>query len=96
MITFDLSVFFTNSFKYRDRFTIVLDILKSIKKSREGLRKTQIMEKARLNYVQTKKYLNYLLSVGYIAVTEKNTYVITESGARLLALREIQQIRTIR
>jgi len=54
------------------------------------------MEKARLNYIQTKKYLNYLLSVGYIAVTEKNTYVITESGARLLALREIQQIRTIR
>ena len=96
MIAFDLLVFFTNSFKYRDRFTIVLDILKSIKKSREGLRKTQIMEKARLNYVQTKKYLNYLLSMGYIAVTEKNTYVITESGARLLALREIQQIHTIR
>ncbi|RLI22608.1 hypothetical protein DRO54_00770 [Candidatus Bathyarchaeota archaeon] len=96
MIGLDLWAFFINSFKYRDRLTIVLEILKSVKKSKKGLRKTQIMEKARLNYVQTKKYLNYLLNMGYLAVTERNTYVITESGARLLAIKEIQQLRTIR
>ena len=96
MIGLDLWAFFINSFKYRDQFTIVLEILKSVKKSKKGLRKTQIMEKARLNYVQTKKYLNYLLHMGYLAITEKNTYIITENGARLLAIREIQRLHAIR
>lgn len=71
------------------------EILKAVKKRREA-KKTQIMELARLNYVQTKKYLSYLVSYGYLAVTERQTYVITDKGARFLHLVEIQKIQTIR
>jgi predicted transcriptional regulator len=71
------------------------DILKAVKMKGEA-RKTQIMENARLNYIQTKKYLSYLVSYGYLAVTERQTYVITEKGARFLYLIEIQKIQTIR
>lgn len=82
-------------FRYRDRVTIMSEILKAVKKRREA-KKTQIMELARLNYVQTKKYLSYLVSYGYLAVTERQTYVITDKGARFLHLVEIQKIQTIR
>lgn len=71
------------------------DILKAVKIRREA-KKTQIMELARLNYVQTKKYLNYLISYGYLAITERETYVITDKGARFLQMVEIQRIQTIR
>jgi predicted transcriptional regulator len=71
------------------------DILKAVKMKGEA-RKTQIMENARLNYIQTKKYLSYLVSYGYLAVTERQTYIITEKGARFLYLIEIQKIQTIR
>lgn len=82
-------------FRYRDRITIMGDILKAVKIRREA-KKTQIMELARLNYVQTKKYLNYLISYGYLAITERETYVITDKGARFLQMVEIQRIQTIR
>lgn len=82
-------------FKYRDRTTIMSDILKAVKTKREA-KKTQIMELARLNYVQTKKYLSYLVKYGYLAVTERETYVITEKGAHFLQMVEIQRIHVIR
>lgn len=82
-------------FKYRDRATIMGDILKAVKTKREA-KKTQIMELARLNYVQTKKYLNYLVNYGYLAVTERETYIITEKGTRFLHTIEIQKIQVIR
>ena len=87
---------FFNAFKYRDRMTIIGDILRSVRKSRDGRKKTQIMQSAKLNYVQTKKYLNYLLNYGFLVVTEKETYVITEKGSKFLQLLEIQQLRSIR
>lgn len=87
---------FLNAFKYRDRVTIIGEILRSIRKSREGRKKTQIMQSAKLNYVQTKKYLNYLLDYGFLVVTERETYVITEKGSKFLQLLEIQQLRSIR
>jgi len=86
---------FLNAFKYRDRTTIIGDILRSVRKSRDGRKKTQIMQSAKLNYVQTKKYLNYLLNYGFLVVTEKETYVITEKGSKFLQLLEIQQLRNI-
>lgn len=82
-------------FRYRDRIAIMSDILRAVKKKREA-KKTQIMELARLNYVQTKKYLSYLVSYGYLAITERETYIITEKGARFLQMVEIQKIQTIR
>ncbi|NIQ07533.1 MAG: hypothetical protein GWO20_17975, partial [Candidatus Korarchaeota archaeon] len=55
-----------SQFKYRDRLTIIIDILKAIKNSKKGRRKTQIMQSANLNYAQMKKYLSYLLDCGMI------------------------------
>lgn len=83
------------AFRYRDRVTIICDILKTVKMKREA-KKTQIMETARLNYIQTKKYLSYLLNCGYLAVTERRTYVLTEKGSSFLHLIEIQKIQLIR
>lgn len=85
-----------HAFKYRDRTTIVNDILESVKTKNEGKRKTQIMQSAGLNYTQTKKYLNYLLNYGYLAVTEKETYIITSEGSRYLHLIELQRLNIIR
>lgn len=84
------------AFKYRDRVTIMSDILKTVKQSREGRRKTQIMQSANLNYIQTKKYLNYMYNCGFLVVTQRETYMITEKGSKFLQLLEIQQIQRIR
>ncbi|MGB9756756.1 MAG: DUF4364 family protein [Candidatus Bathyarchaeales archaeon] len=85
-----------NAFKYRDRMTIIGDILKSIKESRNGRKLSQIMQSANLNYIQTKKYLNYLLNCGFLVVTEKETYTITSNGLKFLQFVEIQRIHMIR
>lgn len=84
------------AFKYRDRVTIMSDILKTVKKSREGRRKTQIMQSANLNYIQTKKYLNYMYNCGFLMITQRETYIITEKGSRFLQLIEIQKIKNLR
>ena len=55
------------AFKYRDRVTIIGDILKTVKNSSgKGKRKTQIMQSANLNYDQVNKYLALLISNGYL------------------------------
>jgi predicted transcriptional regulator len=84
-----------HAFKYRDRTTIVSDVLKTVKDSRRGMKKTQIMQSANLNYIQTKKYLNYMLNYGFLVVTERDIYVITEKGNRYLQLIEMYRIRSI-
>lgn len=93
---FSLHTNVLRAFKYRDRLTIMSDILKSVKNSREGRKKTQIMNCAHLNYVQTKKYLNYMHNCGFLVVTQRETYVITEKGSRFLQLTEIQKIQGLR
>jgi predicted transcriptional regulator len=85
-----------NAFKYRDRAGIVFDILKTVKTSRGGRNKTQIMQSANLNYVQTKKYLGYMLGCGYLMVTQNETYVVTEKGSMYLQFIEVQGLRRIR
>jgi len=85
-----------HAFKYRDRATIVSDVLKTVKDSRRGMRKTQIMQSANLNYFQTKKYLNYMLNYGFLVVTERDIYLITEKGTRYLQLIEMYKVHTIR
>lgn len=93
---FSLHISVLRAFKYRDRLTIMSDILKSVKNSGEGRKKTQIMKSAHLNYVQTKKYLNYLNNCGFLVVTQRETYVITEKGSRFLQLVEIQKTQGLR
>jgi predicted transcriptional regulator len=90
------SLMFLNAFKYRDRITIIGDILKAVKESKNGRKLSQIMQGANLNYIQTKKYLNYLLNCHFLVVTEKETYVITTEGLRFLQFVEVQRIHSIR
>jgi len=90
------SSLFVNAFKYRDRVSIMGDILKSVRSNYEGRKLTQIMQSANLNYVQTKKYLGYLNNCGYLVVTERETYVITEKGSRFLQMIEFQMMRSVR
>jgi len=84
------------AFKYRDRAGIVCDILSNVSTHREGRRKTQIMQSANLNYIQTRKYLDYMVTVGFLMVTQNEIYVITEKGHKYLQMVEIQGLRTIR
>jgi predicted transcriptional regulator len=79
-------------FKYRDRTMIITDILDTVKNSRGGKKKSPIMQSARLNHLQTEKYLNYLVDCGYIVVTNKRTYSITKDGSRFLQLIEMQRV----
>jgi predicted transcriptional regulator len=84
------------AFKYRDRSGIMRDILSSVIATREGRKKTQIMQSANLNYSQTMKYLHFMTNYGYLAFTQRETYVITEKGCRLLQLIEVQDLHRIR
>lgn len=79
-------------FKYRDRTTIMIDMLDAVRNSRGGKKKTRIMQSAGLNHVQTEKYLNYLVGCGYLVGTNKETYVLTKDGFRFLQLIEMQRV----
>jgi predicted transcriptional regulator len=79
-------------FKYRDRTAIMVDILDTVRNSRGGKKKSRIMQSARLNHLQTEKYLNYLVEYGYLVGTNKKTYVITKDGSRFLQLIEMQNL----
>jgi len=79
-------------FKYRDRTTIMIDILDTVKNSRGRKKKSHIMQSTRLNHSLTKKYLNYLIGCGYLVVTNKRTYLITNEGSRFLQLIEMQKV----
>jgi len=79
-------------FKYRDRMAIIRDILETVKESKNGRKKTQIMQSANLNYAQTKKYLKYLTNCGFLLPTQRQTYTITNKGSRFLQFVELQKI----
>lgn len=83
------------AFKYRDRAEIINDILKSIRESRWGRKKTQIMQTANLNHIQMNKYLRYLVSRGFLELTDKGNIVITEKGTRFLQFLEVQRTQVI-
>jgi predicted transcriptional regulator len=93
---FHWSVSFLAAFKYRDRVSIMGDILKTVKTAGDGGSKYHIMQNARLNYIQTKKYLGYMQNCGFLVVSERQTYLITEKGYRFLQAIEIQKIHTLR
>lgn len=66
-------------FKYRDRYTIVADILKAIAKTNKGVRKTQIMQTANLNSDLLNKYLDFLMLNKFILV-DGYVYKLTRRG----------------
>ncbi|MGD8564927.1 MAG: winged helix-turn-helix domain-containing protein [Candidatus Bathyarchaeota archaeon] len=82
-------------FKYRDRVTIIIDILNSIRRSRQGKKKTQIMQSANLNYGQMKRYLDYLTNQGFLEVNGRRTYVLTSKGSEFLSVGETQKINSV-
>ena len=85
-----------HSFKYRGRGEIVCDILTTCKSSQEGRKRTQIMQSANLNYIQTRKYLGFMANCGYISVTQKETYVVTAEGSKYLQMVQIQELNRLR
>jgi len=81
---------FHSRFKYRDRATIIEDILNSINRDPRGKTKTSVMRGANLSFEQTNKYLDLLLlcdvikAVDPLKSQEDARYRLTEKGFRLV------------
>lgn len=77
-------------FKYRDRATIIGDILDTIYRDPKGKTKTSIMRSTNLNFGQANKYLNFLTLCDIVKATdplrsqELARYKLTEKGFRFL------------
>jgi len=79
-------------FKKRDRATIIADILKSIRFNQKGRRKTNIMQAANLSYDQLNKYLDLLISNGYVIV-DGHMYKPTSRGLEFLETVEADYLK---
>ena len=83
-------MFYTNlirlcAFKYRDRSTILVEVLKTIECTPKG--KGAIMRRASLSYVQVNKYLLFLANKGYVVETSTQygkKYEVTGKGSTFL------------
>jgi predicted transcriptional regulator len=77
-------------FKYRDRATIIRDILETIERDPKGKTKTSIMRAANLNFEQVNKYLDLLLlcdvirAVNPLKSQEVARYRLTQKGFECL------------
>jgi predicted transcriptional regulator len=77
-------------FKYRDRATIIGEILDTIYRDPKGKTKTSIMRGTNLNFEQANKYLNFLMVCDIVKATdplrsqELARYKLTEKGCRFL------------
>lgn len=86
---------FLAKFKYRDRTTIVGDILGSINRDPKGKTKTNIMRSANLNFDQVNKYLDMLMLCDFIKARhplksqELVRYRLTERGLGFLRNFEV-------
>ncbi len=70
-------------FAKRDRVSICLDILETLKNKREGRRKTNIMQSANLSTDQVGKYLELLYLNGMVK-KDGNIYQLTRRGVEFL------------
>jgi len=99
-IKFRISSSLRNSreFKYRDRVSIISDILMCIKNSSgKGKKKTQIMQSANLNYGQVNKYLALLISNGYLKtehaeIHRRLIYIATSKGLDFVRILEAENL----
>ena len=77
-------------FKYRDRATIIGEIVDTIYRDPKGKTKTSIMRSTNLNFEQANKYLNFLMVCDILKATdplrsqELARYKLTEKGFRFL------------
>jgi predicted transcriptional regulator len=74
-------------FAKRDRVSICVDILETLKSKREGKRKTKIMQSANLSTDQIRKYLELLYLNGMVKM-DGNSYQLTRRGAEFLEIFE--------
>ena len=74
------------TFKYRDRTSIILDILDTVRHKLKGETKTNIMRNANLNFDQANTYLVFLIARGLIKAgdpmrsQELARYKLTKKG----------------
>lgn len=84
-----------SKFKYRDRATIMRDILETINRDPKGKTKTSIMRGANLNFEQANKYLDFLILCDAIRAAnplrsqELARYRLTQKGLQFLRNTEI-------
>ena len=85
-------------FKYRDRATIIGDILDTIYRDPKGKTKTGIMRSTNLNFDQANKYLNSLMLCDIVKATdplrrqEAARYRLTQRGVVLLKNFDLWQL----
>jgi len=85
------------AFKNRDRATIIADILNSLVRNPQGKRKTNIRQSANLSTGLLNKYLDLLLSNGFVKVENGEIYKPTTKGLKLLQNLDIEYLKmTIR
>ena len=89
---------FLSGFKYRDRRTIIGEILAMVYREPRGKTKTSIMRGANLNFDQVNRYLELLILRGLIKVEapirsqELARYRVTEKGLQLTRTLEISRL----
>jgi len=74
----------SSAFKYRDRISIIADILSSLIRNPQGKRKSNIMQSAGLNSPMINKYLDLLLLNGLVKVEDECIYKPTAKGLKFL------------
>jgi len=84
-----------SKFKYRDRASIMKDILETISSDPNGKTKTSIMRGANLNFGQANKYLDFLVVCDAIKASnplrsqELARYRLTQKGLKFLRTTEM-------
>lgn len=73
-----------STFEYRDRLTIITEILKTTNQSTSGKKKTDITRSANLSYPQGNKYLHLLLTNGLLRHNSGDRYTVTQKGFELV------------
>jgi predicted transcriptional regulator len=70
--------------KERSRWEIISDILKVIREEKKA-KKTRIMRRANLDWINFQRYLDFLLEKGFITKCNPDSeyYEITETGRKL-------------
>ena len=87
-----------SSFKYRDRATIIGDILDTIYRDPKGKTKTSLMRSTNLNFHQANKYLDSLILCDIVRATdplrrqEAARYKLTAKGVNLLKNFDLWQL----
>jgi len=86
------------AFKYRDRVSIILDILACLMKGGKGEKKTRIMQNANLSFNQVNRYLELMLASGYVEIDStaglrgSSMIKITDRGMQFLRILRSQQL----